>query len=121
MFFNQTVEQDGSFVKISSIKATKMAQDTLNWITQKRADRKANAIEEERQRINNGFFHKLFHLREATEQDAIYSLQGDIYNFEYHWSQMAYYKSEEAAQRVLNACKHVDDIFISTEDLQRIS
>ena len=38
MFFNQTTECDGSFVKIASKDAVEMATNTLAWVKKLRAD-----------------------------------------------------------------------------------
>lgn len=121
MFFNQTTECDGSFVKIASKDAVEMATNTLVWVKKLRADAKLAAIETERQRINNGFWHKLFHLKEATIEQAVGNLEDDHWNFDYHFTSVIARKNEEAANRILNAAKHADEVYISTEDLRRIS
>jgi hypothetical protein len=121
MFFNQTVGADGSFVKVTSKDASEMAIKTLAWVKKLRDDREARAIEIERQKINDGFWHKLFRLKEATVEDAKESLAYDHWNFDYHFTNQIAFKNEEAANRILNACKHASEIFISTEDLQKIS
>ena len=121
MFFNQTVERDGSFVKISSKDAAELATKTLAWVKKLRVDRKAAEVERERQRINNGFWHKLFRLKEATVEQAIENLKYDQWNFDYHYNSLICAKNESTAMRVLNAVKHANEIYISMEDLQRIS
>jgi hypothetical protein len=121
MFFNSTTECDGSFVKIASKDAIEMATKTLAWVDKLRSDRQAGTIEIEQQRINNGFFHKLFRMKEATVEDAKKNLAYDHWNFDYHFNGLIAHKNESAANRILNAAKHADEIYISTEDLQRIS
>lgn len=121
MFFNQTIETDGSFVKIASKNAIEMATKTLARIEKLRAESKEKAIEIERQHINNGFFHKLFRMKDATIEDAEKSLSYDDWNFDYHFTGLIAHKNEDSANRILNAAQHADEIYISTEDLQRIS
>ena len=121
MFFNQTIEHDGSFVKISSKDAVEMATKTLAWVDSLRAESKAKAIEAERQRLNNGFFHKHFRMKEATVEDDKASLDYDEWNFYYHFNELIAHKNEVTALKILNAAEHADEIYISTEDLKRIS
>jgi hypothetical protein len=121
MFFNQTVNADGSFVKISSKDATEMAAKTLIWVDKLRTNRLNRAIEIEIQRINNGFWHKLFRMKDATVEEAKKSLAYDECNFDYHFTSLIAGKNEETALRILNAAEHADEVYISTEDLKRIS
>jgi len=121
MFFNQTVEADGSFVKVASKDVLEMAKDTLQWIKNERAARKKKAIETEQKRLNNGFWHKLFRCKDVTIEAAEESLKDDPWDFDYHWSPAMYYKTEDACNRIINAAKHADEIYISTKDLRRIS
>jgi len=121
MFFNQIVNCSTSTIKIGSKEAAEMAQKTLDWIKNRREKAKANAIEAERQRINNGFWHKLFRMKEATVEDAEESLSYDHWNFNYHWNDLIGAKNEAVAQRILNASKYADEIMISTEELSLIS
>ena len=121
MIFNQTMKCSTSFVKINSKEASQMAEATLKWVNEMRASRKAKAIEKERQRINNGFWHKLFRLKEATIEDAIANLAYDNWNFDYHWNECIGAENETVAKRILNASKHAEGIMISIEELHLIS
>lgn len=121
MFFNSTVECDGSFVKMDTKVVKKMATKTLERIKKYRADRKEKAIEDIINDINNGFWHNLFRMKPATRKDALAYLENDTWNFDYHFSGCVGYKSEESANRLLNACEHAETVYISTEDLHRIS
>jgi hypothetical protein len=121
MFFNQTIEADGSFVKVASKDALEMAKDTLQWVENERTTRKRQAIEREQKRLNNGFWHKLFRCKEVTFEEAEESIQNDPWNFDYNFGPVMFYKTESACNRIINAAKHADEIYISTEDLRRIS
>lgn len=121
MFFNQTMNCSTSFIKISSKEAAKMAQDTLDHVKSRREKARNDAIEDERQRINNGFFHKFFRMKDATVEDAKANLSYDSWNFNYHFTSLICAKNEAVAKRILNASKHADEIMISTEELHLIS
>ena len=122
MFFNSTTNEcDGSFVKVASKDAKEMAQNTLEWVQERRQTSRESAIKREMDNINEGFFHKLFRMKPATREEAVANLQNDIWNFEYHGTHFIGYENEKTANRILNACKHAEEIYISTEDLRRIS
>lgn len=121
MFISSTTKCDGSFVKISSIDAKKMAEDALARVKKRREDSKERAIQCEMEMINNGFFHKLFRMKPATREEAIAELEADHWNFDYHFTNCIGYQSEEAGARILNACKYASELYISTEDLRCIS
>ena len=121
MFVNQTIEADGSFVKISAKEAKNMAEDTLQWIKKERTARKEEAILADMKRLDSGFWHKLFRMKPHTREDAIASLDDDPWDFDYHFSKLMYHKSEDSARRILNACNFAEEIYISTEDLRRIA
>lgn len=121
MFFNSTVECDGSFVKMDSKVVKEMAFKTLERIKTYRAARKEKAIHDVINDINNGFWHKLLRLKPATREDAIAYLEGDVWNFDYHFTACMSAKAFESAERLLNACEHAEVVYISTEDLNRIS
>jgi hypothetical protein len=121
MFFNQTNQCSTSFIKMSSQDAAEMARKTLDYVEQRREEAKSGAIERERQRINNGFFHKLFGCKDATVEEAVSNLEYDTWNFDYHFTEIIASKNEKVARQILNACKHADEILISTEELNLIS
>lgn len=121
MFFNQTVECDGSFVKMSSVDVKKMALKTLEWIKNEREKKREEEIQFTQKSLDNGFWHKLFRMKPSTREQAIAVLESDPWDIDYHCPEIIYWKNEDTAKRVLNACEHADEIYISTKDLRRIS
>jgi hypothetical protein len=107
---------DGSFVKMSSKTVAEMATKELEWIKQYREKKTQRAIESCRQKMVNGWWHRLWKKPVPTDQEVIVFLEFDI-----DMINATYGCSEMIAKRLLNACQYAEDIFISTEDLRVIS
>src|SRR5580692_1583915 len=121
MFDN--VSCDGSFIKMSSKKVSEMAKAKLVWIEQYKKDRRQQHIDRNRQAIMNGWWHRFRKLPVPTDQEVIdYIDEYRKSNWGMNWWPINhYYGSEVVCIRLINACLHAEEIYISTEDLQSIS
>ena len=120
MFFNQTVHKDGSFVKMSSEDVKAKCELTLKTIKRVRQEKVAKTIEETRQKMMEGFLHRTFKKSPPTD-DEVRAYLSDDFISELFWDETAFFKNEEVANKLLHACQFVEEIYVSTEDLQRIT
>jgi hypothetical protein len=115
---------DGSFIKMPSKKVSEMAKARLAWIEQYKKDRRQKHIDKNRQEMINGWWHRFRKLPIPTDQEVIDYIEDSYRNGNWGinwWPVNHYSESEAVANRLINACEHAEDIYISTEDLQRIS
>ena len=117
---NETVEYSSSFIKMSSQKIAEMAQATLVWVKEQREIKRKRYIESARQEIMNGWWHRFIKRSILTDDEVMAIIQKNPFNG-FAFIPIAHDKKEDAARRLLTACEHADDIYISTEDLRRIS
>jgi hypothetical protein len=120
MFFNQTVHKDGSFVKMSSEDVKAKCIDTIRAIKATRLERISQTMEEARQKIMSGYFHRLFKKPTPTDEEVKAYLD-DGFISELFWDETYGFKNEEVASKLLHACQFVEEIYVSTEDLRRIT
>jgi hypothetical protein len=111
---------DGSFIKMPSQKVSEMAKSTLVWIKEYREKRTKTYINNARQEIMNGWWYRFIKRSILTDEEVLAIIHKNPFNG-FAFIPIAYDKLEDAAKRLLNACHHTDEIYISTEDLQRIS
>lgn len=120
MFFNQTVHKDGSFVKMSSDDVRAKCESTLSYIKKVRQERIAKTIEDARQEMMKGYLHRWFKKPPPTDDEVRVYLD-DGFISELYWDEIAFFKNEETANKLLHACQFVEEIYVSTEDLRRIT
>jgi hypothetical protein len=120
MFFGtQTVHKDGSFVRMRSDVIKAKCEAMLIAIKSIRQERVKKTIEEGRQRMMQGFWHRLLKKPVPTD-DQVKSYLSDGMISETFWDEISFYKNEEVAKKLLNACTYAEEIFVSTEDLERL-
>jgi hypothetical protein len=120
MFSNEIVHKDGSFVKMSSKDVKVKCEATLRSIKQIRQQKVSKTIEDARQEIMGGFLYRLFKRPPPTDEEVRDYLHGDWIS-PLFWDERAFYKDEEVATKLLHACQFVEEIYVSTEDLRRIT
>ena len=111
---------DGSFIKMPTSKVAEMAQKTLDWINQYRAEKTQKYIESHRQYMVSGFWHRFWKRPAPSDKEVIKNINNNPWN-NFQFIAMSYDITEKTAKRLLIACKQADEIYISTEDLQRIT
>jgi hypothetical protein len=124
---------DGSFVRISSVKLTEMARETLENIKtykehdlQKLIAREKAEIIKRREKSRNSLWSKIFGYTERpmpSDEEIIkmHESSGDgIWLPETFWIDFRYEKNMEVAYRLLLAAKHADEVAVSTKDLERL-
>ena len=120
MFFgNPTVHKDGSFVRMRSDVIKAKCEAMLIAIEAVRKKRVQETIEATRQRMMKGFWHRLFKRPVPTDEQVRQHLN-DGFISELFWDENAYFKNEEIARKLLNASKYAEEIYVSTEDLERL-
>lgn len=115
MFFNQTPHKDGSFVMMRSDIIKIKCERTLIWIKEAREEKIKNLMDSARAKIMQGFWHRLFKKPIPTDDQVKAYL-----DYELFFAQVRYGNSEAIANKLLNACKYADEIYVSTEDLERL-
>lgn len=130
----QEKHKDGSFVKVSSKDITKRAYASLASIklckardTQRLIERERIEVMAAREKKRNSLWSRLFGYKEKPEPTdaellkSIETQRGDgIWLPETFWIDVRYDKYIEVANRLINAAKYADEIFVSTEDLERL-
>jgi hypothetical protein len=117
---SKTVECDGSFIKMPSKKIAEMAQATLVWVKEQREAKRQAYIERARQEIMGGWWHRFRNKPVPTDEEALAAIEENSWSG-YNLIPLVGGKAESAAIRLLKACEHAEEIYISTEDLRRIS
>lgn len=125
---------DGSFVRISSKTLTEKARQTLQNIkaykkhdTQRLIDRERQEILDQREKSRKSIWSKLFGYKEKpipTDEEVLEIHKnkgaGTIWLPETFWIDFRYSKNEDVAYRLINAAKYAEELYVSTEDLQRL-
>jgi hypothetical protein len=117
---NETIECDGSFIKMSSKKIAELANNTLVWVKEVRETKRKSYIENVRQEIMNGWWHRFRNKPIPTDEEVLARIEENPWN-SFNLIPIHGGKAEAAAIRLLKACEYADEIYISTEDLRRIS
>ena len=122
MFFCQSenCKCSGSFIKMPAKEIAEMAKATLVWVEESRAKISKRYIDDARQEMMNGWWHRLTKRPAPTDEEALERIKENPWSG-FNIIHLHGGKAEDAARRLLVACKYVDEIYISTEDLQRIS
>lgn len=109
-----------SYIEISSDEAKRLALDTIQRIEKGRKDRIERFIAHEMERLNNGFFHKLFNRKSYTREDVIRldakSDFSEIDDFGFDFE-----RQYNVCWDVVNAAKSGGKMFLSLDDYRRIS
>jgi hypothetical protein len=121
MFFgSQTVHKDGSFVLIRSDIIKAKCENALASIKAAREKYRQEAMDKARAEMMNGFWFKLFKKPVPTDEQVESYLCDGVMFSELFRIQIMYYKQEDVANRLLSASKYADEMYVSTEDLERL-
>jgi hypothetical protein len=112
---------DGSFIKMPSKKVSEMAKDKLARINAYIKERKEKHIKYVRQEIIGGFWHRFWNRPDPTDEEIIAFCNDMVFYDRLAWPNLNYNDTIYVANRLINACQHAEELYISTEDLQRIS
>ena len=85
-----------------------------------RKDSRKEMIDENRAEMKKGFFHRLFKRPDPTDEEVETYIAGDRWFSPLWLCDNAHYEGEAVAKRLLNACKYVEEFYVSTEDLERL-
>lgn len=110
-----------SFVKMPSAKISEMCEDSLQFIYQRRAEKKKRQIEDVRQSIVKRFWHRFWRRPVPTDEEIIDYLENSDYCLFYGNPDNLYWETEKLCHKLSVACKQVDEINISVSDLDQIS
>ena len=114
-----------SFIKVPSSYVTDLCKKTLAAVKEHRAKKRAEFLEARLSQINNSFFHKLFKIRDMTEEELVKKLGAARGFDELYWNCSLPYlweKNKETAQRLDHATGGTrQDMLLSTTDYRRIS
>lgn len=125
---------DGSFVKMASQEVTRLAKESLSNIENRKSaavqrliDKRRKLIQEDRERARNSIWCGLFGYKEQpmpTDEEILHQIKTERFDCihipETTWIDIRYEKYEDVAYRLLNAAKHADEIYVSTQDLERL-
>lgn len=111
----------GSFIKMPSDKVAQMASECLKNIREAKEKRRQEELDSWRKIMVNRFWHKLLKKPAPTDEEVINWVNDNSWEGFDYWNSLRYAVREAAAGRVLHACKFVSEIYISTEDLEKIS
>lgn len=125
---------DGSFIRISSEKLTKLARQTLENVKRYKAkdiqrliDREKEELLERREKRKNSLWSKIFGYIEPpmpSDEEILEAYKNQRYDCiwipETTWIDFRYEKNIEVAYRLINAAKYADEVAVSTKDLERL-
>lgn len=108
-----------SNIAIESDKLREMCNKRIKRVKEMRELEIKNLLEQELKVRNNSWFRRWFRLRPLVEND----LRNDrSVQMELSIIRSGYFIiGEQVAQRLMNACNHARTVFVSTEDLYKIS
>jgi hypothetical protein len=118
-------DRSKSYVLMPSKEVARLAQETIDWIDAQREDEKKKHIDWCRVKLTkqlNSWWH-LWWKRNPTEQEVMIEA-----NDHHYWTQSSlddidalYGNSANIALELLNASKHVDEVYVNAEELWAIS
>ena len=124
---------DGSFVKVSSVDITKKAHESLKVIERQKKRQIQDLItrlrkerNEEIEKKKSSLWSRLFGYKEIPEPNdeqilKSYECSGEgIWMPETFFIDLSWEKYIDVAYRLINAAKYADEIFVSTEDLEKL-
>lgn len=118
--FSQTIHKDGSFVLMNSSVIKAKCEAMLSYIKTHRAQARQEVMDENREKMKNRFFHRLFKRPDPTDQEVEDYITGDVMFSDLFRVELFGYESEAVAKRLLKACEYTSEIYVSTEDLEKI-
>lgn len=109
-----------SFIKMPSKKIAEIAQAALVWIEKAREAKRKAYIDAARQEIMSGWWHRIAKKSTPTDEEALERIEENPWSG-FNLIPLYAGKAEDAALRLLKACEYAEEIYVSTEDLRRIS
>jgi len=125
---------DGSFVKVNSKIIIEKARASLANIEKRKKretqrlvdDRRKELVEREKKR-ENSWWSRLFGYKARqlpTDEQILHSIENErgdgIWLPETFWIDYRYSKNQDIAYRLINAAEYAEEIYVSTEDLERL-
>lgn len=134
MFYSTESKCDGSFAKVDSSSLIELAHQSLENIekykkqeVQRLINRKRNKFLAKEEKRKNSLWSKLFGFKprkEPTDEEIYEFIKNDhddvIGPSELFWMDLRYEKYIDTANRLINAAKYAPEVFVSTEDLERL-
>jgi hypothetical protein len=109
-----------SHIEVYSIDARQMAEAVIKTIDKLRTDEIEKFIEKEIERVNSGFFHKLFRLKPYTRADVIREDDEQYFPKIYSIKKVHYGAQYELCQKIINASRASEKMSLSINDYNSI-
>lgn len=109
-----------SYIEIESEVAKQLAENTVQRIDKIRNDAVDRFVDKEMERINNGFFHKLFRRPDITRTEVF----AQDYASEWSYIEMINYRFSEqydTCKKVIHAARVGNKMTLTLEDYNSIS
>lgn len=113
-----------SHVVLTSARARELATAKYTWIMKQRENAQEQFLRDEVERINSGWFRRLFRMKPVTREDVLAAEEARSGCFpisEYMWAGVRYSTSLEVCEQVLRASRYSDQVTVSLEDLERLT
>lgn len=110
-----------SYIVIKSDELKKICNNTLDYIYKHRQEKLQNFVVQQREKIINGFWHKLLKQPVPTDEEIIQlDKERDLVFRQTHWIKTFALDNEYLAKDLLYACKMSDEIHLSISDLSKL-
>lgn len=109
-----------SQVEILCDEAQRLALNTIQTIDKERKEMRERFIDNEVERCNNTFFHKLFRLKPVTREIVIAADEASSWG-ELDMIKCTYQRQYETAWTIYHAAKAGGKLLLSLDDYQRIT
>lgn len=111
-----------SFIEIDTEAARVLAADTIDRIDRSRGRMIESYINSELQRLNNGFWHKLFRQQDFTREDVLRMDSENQWGGYIHETKFIKFGNQyQTAKDILRTPKTGIKMFLSLTDYERIS
>jgi hypothetical protein len=109
---------NSSYVAVPAEKAYRMALDLLERIIAARGNALNNYVESRVRKLNSAWYRKFFRMAPVTKQQVL-DKKRDF--DEFHWIETRYWYDERLAKMVLAAAKVGEPLYLSLEDVERLT
>jgi len=110
-----------SYIWLEPDKVKELCEKALKAVETERERRRWDLVKSRRDRVNNGFFHKLFKLKDWTAEMALESLKNEEWS-QLDWIDRVWRDNKSSAKRLSKAADISEDpVLVSTKDYERIS
>lgn len=118
--FSHATHKDGSFVLMDSSVIKAKCEAMLIHIEAHRKEFRQEVIDKNREEMKNRFFHRLFKRPDPTDKEVEEYVTSGTWLSELWLADTVGYQSEDVAKRLLKACEYTNEIYVSTEDLEKL-